>query len=491
MKTGWLCHDAWNSAGTVAVGRFTFLEETADLGRPVCWTEDDQTLLWHFWLQSFNYIFLLPKEEQIKLCHEWIAGNAVSHQPGWHPYPLSRRIINWCKADLNDGEISRSLYQQATFLFRNLEIHLGGNHLLENARALVLVSRCFDGDHRADKWWQKGLSLFETETAEQILSDGWHYERSPMYHALMLEGYLDVLNLLPGEHAIARLISSTARRMIDALVSATRPDGQITLLNDATEEIAPQTVKLVEYSRSLLGYDPQSRESFPDAGYYTYRDDKLFIFIDGGEIGPDHLPAHAHADIFSYELSLMGIPFIVDTGVYEYQEGEMRHHVRHTRAHNTVCIDGVSQAECWKSFRVARRYPPKEVSYRTVDGKRVFHGRFDGYARLIGDHLNHERKIVIDPVKRCVTIEDIICGRGEHEVESLIHLHPDVQADVSNCAVKVSRGEVRAYIHVDSDRPRSETGWYCPRMGTRIANTVLVIRGQSRLPISLRYVIEY
>jgi len=490
-QESWLCHDAWNTSGALGEGRFAFLGQVANLGYPVNWKATRRSLLWRFWLHSFAYLLLLPTEERIKFCQEWIAGNPLGSQPAWHSHPLSRRIVNWCKADFHHGQISQSLYEQSEFLCRNLETYLGGNHLLENARALIFAGRFFDGDLRARNWLRKGLSLYEKETAKQILPDGWHYERSPMYHALMLEAYLDVLNLAPQSDRQNSFLADAARKMLDSLVSATRPDGQIVLFNDATEEIAPPTARLVEYGRSLLGYEPQRRESFPDAGYYTYRDDSLFIFIDGGPIGPNELPAHAHADIFSYELCLFGLPLIVDTGVYEYQVGGMRDHVRHTHAHNTICVDGVSQAECWKSFRVARRYPPKDVSYEAIGETRVFRGRFDGYSYLIGDRIQHERTIVIDSGKRCISVDDSIHGHGAHLIESRLHLHPEVKAEVSNSTARLKRDGVEANIRIADGHLHAESGWYCPRMGTKIPNTVLVIKNRSELPVRLRYQIHY
>ena len=35
---------------------------------------------------------------------------------------------------------------------------------------------------------------FEDAAAEQVLDDGMHYERSPMYHMIVLERLLDALN---------------------------------------------------------------------------------------------------------------------------------------------------------------------------------------------------------------------------------------------------------------------------------------------------------
>ena len=53
---------------------------------------------------------------------------------------------------------------------------------------------CFNGSE-ANGWLHKGLDILAEQLAEQILSDGGHFERSPMYHAIILEDMLDVLNL--------------------------------------------------------------------------------------------------------------------------------------------------------------------------------------------------------------------------------------------------------------------------------------------------------
>jgi hypothetical protein len=39
------------------------------------------------------------------------------------------------------------------------------------------------------------LQIVDSEIGEQILPDGGHFERSPMYHAMILEDCLDLLNI--------------------------------------------------------------------------------------------------------------------------------------------------------------------------------------------------------------------------------------------------------------------------------------------------------
>lgn len=471
-------------------GQFFFLNEWRDLGESVNW-QPAAPLLWQFNLHYFNFIHVLDAKDQQSLCREWIEANPPGGQPGWHPFPTSLRLVNWCKAGVEDTVIQESLYQQAGYLYRNLEKHLLGNHLLENARALVFVGRFFEGQGEADAWLKKGLKIYREQTPEQILSDGGHFERSPMYHALMLEGYVDVLNLLPVEHDDREWLTSVVARMADYLRSLTHPNGEIVLFNDATQEIALPTHRLLKYVREVTGYSPVKKWAFPETGHFVHRSDDIFLAIDGGPVGPDYLPAHAHADIFTYELSVGGSQFVVDTGVYDYEAGSMRDYVRSTEAHNTVCIDGVDQAECWAAFRVARRYTPREVSFTQQADRSVFEGTFKGYAHLIGDQIEHLRRITVNTGERRIIVEDYVTGYGQHIVRSRIHLHPDAHIQRKGETILLQRGGQSIQLSIIDSQVRVEKGWYCPEFGVRKKRDVIVLEAAGSLPTHLGYVIRY
>src|SRR5205085_8722772 len=128
----------------------------------------------------------------------WIDENPPAVGVGWEPYPTSLRIVNWIKWALagnrmNDKAIA-SLAVQVRFLSQNLEQHLLGNHLLANAKALVFAGLFFEGDE-AVSWLRTGLRLLAREIPEQVLPDGGHFERSPMYHSAILEDMLDLCNV--------------------------------------------------------------------------------------------------------------------------------------------------------------------------------------------------------------------------------------------------------------------------------------------------------
>lgn len=474
-------------AGT---GTFSFLNRPRHLGRPVNW-KPGASALWTFNLHYFEYLCELSRAEQKAFCREWVKANRIGREPAWHPYPTSRRIIHWCKADFADADLQRSLYQQAAFLAWTTETHLLGNHLLENARALLFAGCYFEGYGDAPDWKDQALEIYRAQTEEQILADGGHFERSPMYHALMLEGYVDAANLLPRHHPDQSLLRAAVRRMSDFLVSLTHPDGRLALFNDAAHHVAVPTEPLAAYVRRVTGYRPQQQRQFPQSGYYRIDHGDLSVLIDGGPIGPDYLPAHAHADIFSYELSLFGERFVVDSGVYQYAAGPMRDYVRSTAAHNTVQVDGLDQIECWDAFRVARRDAPRGVTWRETEAGAVFEGTYDGYQSRVGDDLSHHRRIEIDADARRVHVHDEVVGRGEHCAESRIHLHPEVHVRQEGNVVYLCRGENQCRIETAAGRLRREQGWYCPRFGVRHRVCAIVLRSTGKPPLRCDYQIQY
>lgn len=491
-STPFLPHDPWNTRAEVLEGRFCFLNEQAHLGRPVDWSAPEQSLLWQFNLHYFHYLPLLEPDEQSALCREWVAENPGGSGAGWHPYPTSLRIVNWCKAELTAPDLLESLYLQAAHLSRNIETHVYGNHLLENARALVMAGCYLQGQGEAPHWRKRGLDLYQNELDEQVLSDGLHYERSPLYHALMLEGCLDVLNVLPDDHAARGTLRTAARAMTDALAAVTHPDGTLALFNDTTHEIAPSTEQLLRYSHNVLDTPrTASQSAFPEAGYYVLDTDDVWIMIDGGPAGPEHLMAHAHADLFSYELSLFGERIIVDSGVYEYAAGPMRQSVRGTAAHNTVQVDGLDQIECWDSFRVARREAPRSVVWEETETGAVFEGTFDGYQARLGDDLSHRRRLDVDTDARRIEVHDEITGRGRHSVKSRVHIHPETAVRRDGEGIHMTRGEESCQIEVTEGQVQWEEGWYCPRFGVRHRTRVLTVENEGQLPLRCGYHLRY
>lgn len=484
-------HIPWNVADDLRDGRFRFLNREERLGFPPDWRAPGTPLLWRFNLHYHHYLALLDEEETRALRADWIAKNPYGEGAAWHPYPISLRITAWIKRGAA-GEEAASLFRQAAFLFRRLEFYHPANHYLENARALTLAGRFFEGAGESGKWLAKGIDMLRRELPEQVFEDGAYFERSPTYHALMLELLLDVLNALPEEDENRAFLASRAERMARFLRAATHPDGGVALVNDSSLEIAPPTELLLDYANRLGVPTPDpfadGLAAFPDSGFFAYRDDDFYLLIKGGAIGPDHIPAHAHADVFSFELSYRGARFAIDAGVGEYQAGEIRSYARSSRAHNVCEIDGVDHAECWGAFRVARRYAPREATFERNGDAIVFRGTFDGYAKLIGDGITWRRELTLDPKAGTMTVRDEIDGRGDHEATTRLRIAPEFALSEIDRGFEASDGKRR--VRILGEGASVERARYFPEFGVEREASAVAFTARVT-PTALEYCVRF
>ncbi|WP_295426891.1 alginate lyase family protein [uncultured Thiodictyon sp.] len=421
------------------------------------------------WLYNLSYFDDLNAVEaptranwQRALLRRWVAENPPGIGTGWEPYPTSLRIVNWVKWALAGNALPpdclHSLAVQARWLRRRMEYHLLGNHLLANAKALVFAGSFFHGDE-ADAWRAQGRGILSAQLCEQVLPDGGHCERSPMYHAILLEDVLDLVNLAtaypatidPGSLGFYR---DQAQLMAQWLQALCHPDGEIAFFNDAALGIAPTLVQLIDYGRRL-GLRPAESAAdglvwLRESGYLRLTRGPAVALLDVAPIGPDYLPGHAHADTLSFELSLFGRRVIVNGGTSRYGSGPERLAERGTAAHSTVQIDGADSSEVWGGFRVARRARPLDVRVDPVphldlvalrgslgrpgarppatpspDGPLLASAAHDGYRRLPGRPL-HRRTWELTPGR--LTVTDRIEGVFS-EATARFHLHPEVVAE--------------------------------------------------------------
>jgi uncharacterized heparinase superfamily protein len=416
-----------NEARAIEEGRFTFLNREETLGWPaVDWAAPGLPKLWQYNLHYFEWLWALGYSSARAGILDWIARHPLGRgQVGWEPYPTSLRLMNWLGVcfgkfrgrSREDHELQRALwgsvYLQAEWLRRNLETHLLGNHLLENGAALAFAGSCFE----EEAWLENGIEILVEQIPEQILPDGMHFERSPMYHARVT--YLLGLLAATKSELLKEIVDEPLKRMRQALAQLCHPDGDIALLNDSAFGIynAPG---------ELLGREAKAETgewALPDAGYYGWRgEDGTYLVCDAGPIGPDYIPGHAHGDIFSFELSFKGRRLVVDSGVYDYVPGDMRRYCRSTRAHNTVEIDGQDQCEFWDAFRVGRRGRPRDVQWEPHAAGFRLSGWHDGYMRLAGAP-KHRRTFVFDRLEG-LEVSDVLSSRKPCAVKSRVHLCP-------------------------------------------------------------------
>lgn len=501
---------------------FRFLNRDGRVQSAADWNDPQADALWLYNLHYFDDLCAdgaeARREWHEALIARWIAENPVGHGVGWDPYPLSLRLVNWIKWALATGAVNQrpaveldplgrglsaaaiqSLAMQARTLARRVEWHLRGNHVLANAKALVFAGCFFEGAE-AGVWLKQGLAILREQLSEQVLADGGHFERSPMYHAIVLEDLLDLINLsrsfpeaLPADRVQA--LGEAAVRMLRWAQVMTHPDGGIAFFNDAAFGIAADVAELEQYAERLglasfgiasIGDANARLVRLEQSGYIRLAQGPFAVLFDAAPVGPDYLPGHAHADTLAFELSHGAQRVICNSGTSCYGRSELRHRERSTAAHNTVEIDGENSSEVWDGFRVARRAYPLGLSCAD-EGETVRAAcAHDGYTRLRGRPM-HRRAIEVS--KGAVRWTDEVTGEGMHRVVGRIPLHPDVTArrlGEAQWQLDLPSGEKLVLAAETAGVSlNEEQGRFSPEFGLTLQRTVLVWEVSGTPPFSV------
>jgi uncharacterized heparinase superfamily protein len=218
----------------------------------------------------------------------------------------------------------------------------------------------------------------------------------------------------------------TIEKMLFWLHVMKRSTHEISYFNDAANEIAATPLVLFEYAKKLgycLPAEANGLTHLSDAGFFVVRNHHIKLIGDVGNVGPDYLPGHAHADTLSFELMVDDAPLFVNLGTSCYGNSERRLFERGTSAHNTVVIDQKNSSEVWSGFRVAKRARIKKILISENQDIFTIQAVHDGYTRL-KKGLMHSRTWKI--LNNSVEITDQ-CNKPFDHAVAYFHLHPSTK----------------------------------------------------------------
>ena len=418
--------------------------------------------LWRMNLHYFEYLPELEPDIAEAVISDWIEKcpprNYESLSTEWNSYSISLRLSAWLNYRSNHGQFGSSHFQvlfrnsieyQANFLASFLETDILGNHIIKNIRALYECSYCLisDSSHR---WISIAEKLLKEELGKQILSDGYHFERSPSYHNQVLVDLIQIHSVMPNDKFRIR-VGQEIVKMTQGMIDTCHPDGYPAQFNDSGLDMTQSPVDYLEIFANYFSQEnvqPKSHIEFPDAGFFGFRSESEYFLIKTGKLGPDELMAHAHGDWGSFEWSIKGERIIVDQGVYEYVPGQKRNLSKSTRSHNTVQVDGMEQASFVGAFRCSHRPKENKTSYRTdTEG---FH--------LISTLQESSicpctiTRVVEYQDQNSMKISDSISGNSRNLCSSFL-LHPECEAkQISRTKLEISRGNsIKVIAEVDAN----------------------------------------
>ena len=342
--------------------------------------------------------------------------------------PVFVRCLTLTSGEENSRrKLLSAIYHHAWITAKRLSLYSSlGNHTVAECTGLVFAGGIFIEDAAGKKWFSQGIALLEQELFHQILDDGGPVEQSLGYHRFVLDLYwlcidfLEQNNLYDCSGWKPKLVAGEA-----FLAAMSDENGLFPAIgdNDDGRAIAPGLAP--RRATCLRPAVTERIQTFPQAGYTVLRDHSgLMLIFDHGPLGMAPLYNHGHADALALTLSIKGKQLLVDSGTYRYnQVPEWRRYFKGTRAHNTVTIDGLDQAEQVTGFIWDKPYTAQLLSSRKTEDGIHLEATHNGYTRL-PQPVEHLRSLLwLD--EGCILVRDTFIGMGKHTFELNFHLHPE------------------------------------------------------------------
>ena len=402
----------------------------------------------------------------------WIDQNAWMIGVHWdNALEAALRTISWISADSRLSRLGFSawtkvrnrvisaLWWHGKFIDAHLSLD-GYNHLIGDAAGLAVLGASYPELPGAKRWRDRGFKILLNEIDRQILEDGGYVEQAPAYarfvadlyilvghvaggyrtqqgaqfwqaavrllHTLMLQatprgelpGYGDddgamVLWTGPSRHRLGLSLA------LAAAISGRSDFKYVSALSDCTDR-AREIITTVLGPERLAAFDelhagPPSETSvcLADSGIAIFRSDwgieSDWLLFKCGPMGVAH-GAHAHPDNLQILWQKKGWPSLKDPGTPTYNGDQtLRNGSTSTYTHNTVCVDGCSQAVRQSRF-VWRELTHGEQLHAEQEANRWKANGSITYD-VEGQRVKHERVVEVEG-QRVAVIDTVQCTGG-------------------------------------------------------------------------------
>jgi hypothetical protein len=447
-----------------------------------------------------------------------------------------------------------SLSQHARYIERHLSSYFTPyNHLVGEATALFVIGSLVPSLRRAVEWRDRGWAILEAELPKQYHPDGGSIGQATGYHHFTLGFHLHAMLVKRRvDGPIGSRLWTDMEKAIEFSMEMMRPDGSMPMIGDADEGKAFSLVRADLWDfrvflaigaalfgrgdfKKLGGSLPSDaswiigmsgrrthdavQEALPEhtsaalrsSGYYIMRTgwdrQAHSLTFNCGELAAGVSPsdavsaAHGHADTLSVEVSSFGQPVVVDPGFWTCKgDHEWHRYFRETEAHNTVVVDGQSQAAF--CGRLEWPHAPKAEAHEwiTLAAFDYAQGSHTGYRRLASPVTHRRTALFLKPYYWIV--RDELTGGGEHSLDRCFHFAtPDVVRDSASGAaqtrwcdgrpnvavVPVERSGVT--LELARGGPVSAGGWLAIGYERKLHAAMAKFRSKAELPCSLHTVL--
>ncbi len=360
-------------------------------------------------------------------------------------------ILNFYKAGPKPDNktlkiLLRLIYLSGVYLHENLSIYFSPyNHLIGEAAGFFAVGYLFPGFKNAKKYEEESWRILQDQVTKQFHTDGGLVEQATFYHHFTLGFFIQALAFkrLNGD-SVPESFTKRLEKATEFALFMTKPEGNLPYLGDIDDArsiyfsnpthwdfTSFQSIGAALFNRAdmkrvagcfkedafwiLPGNDYKRFNELDEkkadadfvqlseAGYTIFRNKGLFGMMDHGPLAHgvfhDETPsaAHGHADLLAIELSAFGESFLIDPGFSNYR-GDFNWHsyFRSTAAHNTIEIDGQSQAKQGGILQWSHAPKFKLLSRAQEDWVQGVCAEHYGYHRLPGKPTHRRCFLFVD-----------------------------------------------------------------------------------------------
>lgn len=404
------------------------------LGNPIGVSEE-----WRRQINAFDWLDHLracggPAARQLarQLTQQWLEENPSYDSFAWRSDILAARLrhilLNQAFLEIQSDALFRSallysLNRQAAHLARALPDGLSGSALLKAGIVLMIAGAMLP---QGERWLTRGRKLFAQEIGRQMLADGGHVERSPGVMLELLQHFLDLRHILTlARQPLPDHLQIAIENIASVVHMMCHGDGRLGLFNDTNEE----TPELLGLALSRVGDRLRDLSQLPLTGYQRLKAGKSLVLMDCG-VPPRHgLDMHAHAGTLAFEMSYGADRLIVNCGAAHAGAADWRRVQRTTAAHSTLVVDDTNSSMLLEHGGMALK--PTVVTSRReeTDGQTWLDTSHNGYEEPYG--LVHRRRLFLSADGSELMGEDTLNGSGGNALALRFHLHPGVQASIT------------------------------------------------------------
>jgi len=355
---------------------------------------------------------------------DWTVRNPPARGPGWNSgYETAHRLVGWTftvplvRSALEPSELARldeAFTRQCEFVaVRPSRFSSENNHRIAELVGLLAAARLDAAGLEWEPLWRE----LEKQVERQTYADGGSREQAAGYFLYVLE-LLGVAGLLArsAERPLGRL-EARLEAMLEWLAAVADDEGEPPPVGDDAEDrmlrleyFEPRRASLIAARvRALVSradWLEQDRSTIlRESGYAILRAGGARIVFDVGELGLGSLAAHGHADALAVLVDLPGKTLLRDSGTGTYAPGLIRDYLRSTAAHNTVVVDGASQAQPLGPHLWGRRFRTTLDAAQLSEGFDAVRASHDGYRGT-----RHTRSVVFAKPDALVVLDRIVSG---------------------------------------------------------------------------------